>query len=165
MSVNAISSNGSTNVQTAGNLLMQEILQEESGTQSGSGILGLLQDQMTLSSASQQLSQAPTAVTQALSDLLSGQTNVQADLAQVKSYFQQNPQSLSSVLNAVNGDTGTYSSSGALGSVSGLVAALQGASSAGTSDGSLLLSLMNAQTSDPLFGPSDSSSSTQNFLF
>ena len=66
--------------------------------------------------------------------------------------IKQNPDSLTSVLAALQGDTSTYNSSGTVsagGSTSSILAALAGGK--GTSaDRTALLSLLGAQTQDPL---------------
>ena len=133
---------GSNQAQTIGSALLQQLAADESSSQGTSGASGFLGDLMTLSPAAQQLTQAPAAVTQAMSDLLSGKKDVQGDLAQLQSYFQQNPQSLAGLLGSLQGDTGTYSASSATGSASALLTALMNGQS-NASDSSALLGLLS----------------------
>jgi hypothetical protein len=146
MSVTPVGSNGS---QSIGSLLLQQLLSTGAGTSNPSGLAGLLGDQLTLSSASQQLAQAPDAVTQAMSDLFSGQKNIQDDLAQLKSYFQQNPQSLAGVLSSLTGGGGTYGAQTAQGSNGALVAALLGGKNTSSDAKALLTILQGNQSEDP----------------
>jgi hypothetical protein len=153
----SLSSVDATSSQSAANLLIQQLLSSGTSAQGSSGDSGILGDLMTLSPAAQQLTQAPTAVTQAMSDLFSGQQNVQADLVQLKSYFQQNPQSLSAVLSSLQNGTSTYGASGSLGSNSALLAALMNGQSSSSNSGALLTALLGGQSQDPLLASLGSS--------
>jgi len=139
MSVSTVDSN---QTQTIGSALLQQLAANESSSQGTSGASGLLGDLMTLSPAAQQLTQAPAAVTQAVSDLFSGKKDVQGDLAQLRTYFQKNPQGLVSLLSTLQGGTGTYSASSATGSTSALLTALMNGQS-NASDPSALLGLLS----------------------
>jgi hypothetical protein len=133
---------GSNQTQTIGNTLLQQLTADSSSSQGTSGNSGLLGDLLTLSPAAQQLTQAPAAVTQAMGDLFSGHKDVQGDLAQLQTYFQQNPQSLAGLLRSLQGGAGTYSASSATGSTSALLTALLNGQSS-TSDPSALLDLLS----------------------
>ena len=153
MSINSVSSSSSQNISS---LLLQQLLAGESATQNSSDSSGILGDLVSFSSGAKQLAQTPEAVTQAMTDLFSGQTDVQGDVTQLKSYFKQNPQSLVSVLSSLQGGSGTYTSSGSLASL------LSGTSSnSQTQAQTLMSSLLQTQVQDPLLaslGSSDSSS-------
>ena len=154
MTISSIGSNGSQNI---GSLLLQELNANGANSQNATDSSSLLEDLMTLSPAAQQLTKAPDAVTQALSDLFSGQKDPNGDLAQLKSYFQQHPQSLASVLSSLQGTGTTYGVSNSLGSNGALLTALMNKQSS-NSDPSALLSLLNGnQTQDSLFSTLDSS--------
>jgi hypothetical protein len=161
MSVPSVSSSSSQNV---GALLLQQLLAGGSASQDSSGLSGLLGDLMTISPAAQQLTQAPTAVTDAMSDLFTNQTDVQGDLSQLKTYFQQNPQSLASLLSSLQGSTDTYDASGALGSNSSLLSAILNGKGSSSETGALLSALLSSQSMDPLIaslgGSEDGSSSS-----
>ena len=133
---------GSNQAQTIGSTLLQQLAAEESSSQGTSGDSGLLGDLMSLSPAAQQLTKAPDAVTQAMGDLFSGKKDVQGDLAQLQSYFQQNPQSLASLLSSLQGSAGTYSASNSTNSNSALLTALMNGQS-NSSDPSALLGLLS----------------------
>ena len=133
---------GSNQAQTIGNALLQQLTADSSSSQGASGNSGLLGDLLTLSPAAQQLTQAPAAVTQAMGDLFSGHKEVQGDLAQLQSYFQQNPQSLASLLSSVQGGAGTYSASSSTGPASALLTALMNGQN-NASDPSALLGLLS----------------------
>ena len=133
---------GSNQAQTIGSALLQQLAADESSSQGTSGASGFLGDLMTLSPAAQQLTQAPAAVTQAMSDLFSGKKDVQGDLAQLHSYFQQNPQSLAGLLGSLQGGTGTYSATSVSSSASALLTALMNGQS-NASDPSALLGLLS----------------------
>ena len=133
---------GSNQTRTIGSTLLQQLAAEESSSQSTSGDSGILGDLMSLSPAAQQLTQAPDAVTQAMGDLFSGKKDVQGDLALLQSYFQQNPQNLTSLLSSLEGGAGTYSASNATNSSSALLTALMNAQS-NSSDPSALLGLLS----------------------
>jgi lipopolysaccharide biosynthesis regulator YciM len=139
---------GSNNSQSIGSLLLQELNAAGTNTQNPTDLSSILGDLVTLSPAAQQLTKAPDAVTQAMSDLFSGQTDVQGDVAQLKSYFKQNPQSLASVLNSLQGTTATYSASTSLDPSAALLTALMNKQS-NNSDPSALLSLLSATQGQP----------------
>ena len=98
MSVTSVGSNQS---QSIGSQLLQQLMANSSTSQSTT--TGSLEDLLSLSPAAQQLAQAPSAVVNAMGDLLSGQKDVQGDLSQLKSFFQQNPQNLASLLSSLQG--------------------------------------------------------------
>jgi hypothetical protein len=148
VNIASIGSNGSQNI---GSLLLQELNASGTNSQNATGNSSLLDDLLTLSPAAQQLSKAPDTVLQALKDLFSGQKDPSGDLAQVKSYFQQHPDSLASVLSSLQGTTATYSTSNASGVSGALLTALMNKQSS-NSDPSALLSLLSGnQTQDSLF--------------
>jgi hypothetical protein len=160
----SVSTVGSNQAQTIGSLLLQQLAAEQTGSQDTSGDAGLAGDLMTLSPAAKQLSQAPKAVVQAMSDLFSGQTDVSGDLSLLKSYFQQNPQSLSSLLSGLQGGTGTYSASSSADSTTALLTALT-SGKASSSDSSALLSLLlGNQSQDPLFATASAEGSNAGAL-
>jgi len=135
---------GSNQTQTIGNALLQQLTADSSSSQGTSGNSGLLGDLLTLSPAAQQLTQAPAAVTQAMGDLFSGQKDAQGDLAQLQSYFQQNPLSLAGLLSSLQGDAGTYGASSSTGSTSALLTVLMNGQS-NASDPSALLGLLSGK--------------------
>lgn len=147
MSLSPVSSDNS---QSIGSLLLQQLNAASAGTtQDSSGLSGVLGDLLTISPTAQQLTQAPSAVTQALSDILSGQKDVAGDLSQLKAYFQKNPQSLAGVLSSLQG-TSTYGTGGSTAS-SALLTALMNHQSNNSNPASLL-ALLNGNTSqDSLF--------------
>ena len=180
----SVASIGSSNVTSLGQMLLQELTAGGSST-SGSSSLGGggdAADLLSLSNASQSMSQAPAAVTQAMGDLLGSQTDVQGDLTQLKGYFQDNPAALTNVLQSLQG-TGTYDASGSLASGSSdtssllasllasgsgssgdasLLGSLLGSGSDGSDNSSLVASLLGSGSQDPLLAAlsgSDSSSS------
>jgi hypothetical protein len=157
----SISSIGSSQTQIAGNLLLQQLMASGSNSLSTGSSGSLLEDLLTLSPTAQQVSQAPDAVAQAMGDLLSGQTDVQGDLARLKSYFQQNPQGLASLLGSLQGDPATYNNSSATARNALLTALMNGQSN--TSDPTALLSLIQgAQGQSSLFDFLGNSSSESN---
>jgi hypothetical protein len=160
MSVTSVTSNTSS---TIGNAILQQLLGTNGSTQDTAGLSsGTVGDVLSLSTAGQQLAAAPTAVTQAMSDILSGQANVTTDLTTLQGYFKQNPDSLTSVLDALQGNTSTYSSSGTVSagsSTSSILAALAGGKGS-TADRTALLSLLGNQTQDPLLASLGGSSSS-----
>jgi hypothetical protein len=114
-------------------------------------LLSSLQGSGTYSAdGSQAAGTLPTAVSQALGNLLSGSDSADpsSDLSQVQSYFKQNPGSLTSVLTtAANGSSSSASSS--------------------TSPSSLINLLLGGDAEDPLvaaMGGSSSSSSSFSLL-
>jgi hypothetical protein len=165
MSVTPVGSNQS---QSIGSMLLQQLMASGTNSQGTTGTSGALGDLLTLSPAAQQLTQAPAAVTQAMSDLFSGQKDVQGDLAQLKSFFSQNPQQLASVLSSLQGGAGAYGLSNSLGSNSALLTALMNGQS-NASNPAALLSLLGSQGQDSLFsfignsGGGSGSSSTSIF--
>jgi hypothetical protein len=151
MSVVPISSSTAQSSQSIGTQILQQLLSQGSGTQDTSGLAGLFGDMMTLSPAAQQLQQAPSAVTQAMGDLFSGQKDVQGDLAKLKSYFGENPQSLANVLSSLQGTQGTYSSSGTTGGNQALLAALLNGQTSGSNSVNPVSLLMGMSNQDSLF--------------
>jgi hypothetical protein len=142
---------GSNPLQNTGSLLLQQLTAANGASgQNASSSSGVMEDLLTLSSAAQQLAQAPAAVTQAMTDLLSGQKDVQGDLAQLQTFFQKNPQSLASVLGSLQGGAGAYGVSNSLGSNSELLTALMNGQS-NASNPANLLSLLGGQGKDSLF--------------
>lgn len=150
-----ISPVGSTNIQTLRNQLLQQLNATGSGSQditgSSSSALG---DLVTLSPAAQQLAQAPAAVTQAMTDILSGKPVAQGDLAQLKTFLQDNPQSLDSLLNSVKGSASTYGTSSDT-----LVTAFMNQQSNASNPGALLRLLGSHQAQDPLLASLSASAS------
>ena len=156
-----IASLSSGTSQTIGTQLLQQLQAMGTGTQDSSSLTTLLGDNLTLSSTAKQLAQAPTAVTQAMTDLLSAQKDVSGDLAQLKTWFQQNPQRLAGIVSSLQGGTSTYSASSALGSNSALVGSLLSGKNSGAMTGQLLNLLLGTSGSqDPLLASLGDSSST-----
>ena len=122
MSVNLIGTNSS---QSIASVPPQPARMGGPGAQNGAKAASQAGDALKLSPAAQALTQVPSAVSQAMSDILSGQKDVQGDLTQLRSYFQQNPQNLASILGGMQG-AGTYSPSGSLKSTGALESALMG---------------------------------------
>ena len=166
MSVGPVGSNQIQNA--AGQLLQQLMASNSTSPQGASGTSALPGDQLTLSAAAQHLTQAPAAVTQAMSDLLLGQTDVNGDLSQLKSYFQQHPQSLASVLSSLQGGAGAYGVSSSLGSNSALLTAMLNQQSNASNPASLL-GLLGNQGQTSLFSflgdSSNGSSGSSTSLF
>jgi len=148
MSINSV---GSDQSQSIGSLLLQQLNAVGTGTQDANGLSSALGDLLTLSPAAQQLTKAPEAVTQAMTDLFSGQKDVSGDLAQLKTYFEQNPQSLSGVLSSLQGGNPTYGAAGGLGSNAALLTALMNGQSNGTNAGALQNFFNGTQNQDSLF--------------
>jgi hypothetical protein len=147
MSVTPVGSNPN---QSIGSLLLQQLMAADGGgSQAANAPSGPLSDLLTLSPAAQRLSQAPNAVAKAMGDLLSSQNDVQGDLAQVKSYFQKNPQGLASVLSSLQGSGGLNGTSNPVSSSTLLTALMNGQANA--SNPAALLSLMGGQGQDSLF--------------
>jgi hypothetical protein len=156
MSINPV---GSDQSQSIGSLLLQQLNANSTSAQGSNGLSGVLGDLLSLSPAAQQLTKAPEAVTKAMTDLLSTQKDVAGDLAQLKTYFEQNPQSLAGVLGSLQGGTTTYGSAG-LGSNAALLSALIHGQS-GASSTALLNLLNGSQGQETLFsfmGDSDNGS-------
>ena len=157
MSINAVNSNNS---QTIGSLAMQLLEGNAANTQTN-GLTSSPSDLLTLSSAAQQLNQAPAAVTQALSDLLSGQKDITGDVAQVKSYFQANPQSLATVMNSLKGSApAAYSAANSSAVTTASLSALMKGQQHNPNTSALMGLLSGTQSQDPLFGSTDSTSSS-----
>lgn len=148
MSVSSVGSNASPSI---GTLLLQQLAAMGTNTQDASGQTGLLGDLLTLSPAAQQLTKAPDAVTKALTDLLSGQKDTAGDLAQLKAYFQKNPQGLVSVLNSLKGGNSVNGTAGSLGSNSALLTALMNGQSNNSNPASLLSLLKSNGNQTSLF--------------
>jgi hypothetical protein len=160
LSITSIGSNAS---QTIGSLLLQQLAATGSSTQATTGSADGLGDLLTLSPAAQQLAQAPAAVTQALTDLLTTQADVKGDLAQVKGYFQQHPEGLASLLSSLQGGT---AATGSAQDRNLLLAALMNGQSR-ASDPSSLLTLLGGTGQTTLFdalGGSDTGSSSDSIL-
>ncbi len=156
-----ITSLSASTSQTLGAQLMQQLQATGPGSQDLTGLSSLLEDNLSLSPAAKQLAQAPTAVTLAMTDLLSTQKDVSGDLAQLKTWFQQNPQSLAGIVSSLQGGSSTYSASAALGSNSALVASLLGGKHSGAVTSNLLNLLLGTSGSqDPLLAALGDSSST-----
>lgn len=145
-----ISSVGSNSPQSIASQLLQQLNATGPTSQTTGGLMDLLGDQVTLSPAAQQLSQAPAAVTKALSDLLSGKKAASGDLAQLQSYLKANPGNLSSLLSGAQGSSTAYGIDGASGSTDALVTALMNHQSNFSNPGSLLGLLGGGQNPDPL---------------
>ena len=141
----------SNQTQAIGSALLQQLAAGLSTSQSSSGESGLLGDLLTLSPTAQKLTQAPAAVTQAMGDLLSGHKDVQGDLAQLQSYFQQNPQNLTSLLSDLQGGAGTYGASSSKDSASTLLTALLNGQSNASDPSALLGLLSGTQGQNTLF--------------
>ena len=124
-----ISAVGSKNTQSLARQLLQQLNATGTPSQTTQGLSGLAGDQVTLSPAAQRLSQAPAAVTQALSDLLVGKKAAPGDLAQLQGYLKADPEGLGSLLGEVQGSVTTA-----------------GAASADNSTDSLLTALVNHQS-------------------
>jgi hypothetical protein len=146
----SVTSIGSSDSQSIGSLVLQSLLSSNSNSADSNGLSGILGDLMSLSPASTQLAKAPAEVTQAMNDLFSSQADVPGDLTKLKSYFQDNPQTLASVLGTLQGKGTTYSPSGALGSNPALLSALAKAQAGGTDTSGLVQYLMGGASSDPL---------------
>jgi hypothetical protein len=164
MSINPVASSSvaSTNIQTLRDQLLQQLNATGSSSQdtnSGSSPLG---DLLTLSTAAQQLTQAPAAVTQAMTDLLSGKQVAQADLTQLQTFLQNNPQSLSSLISSIQASKSTYGAANASGASDTLLTALMNQQSNASNPADLLSLLGSSQTQDPLLASLGDSSSGSN---
>ena len=140
-----IGSVGSTSIQTLRNQLLQQLNATGSGSQDLTGSASPLGDLLTLSPAAQQLAQAPAAVTQAMTDILAGKKAAPEDLAQLKTFLQNNPQSLDGLLSSVQGSLSTQGAASDT-----LVTALLNQQSNASNPGSLLRLLGSNQAQDPL---------------
>lgn len=160
MSVPAVGSNGSQSVQS---LLLQQLMASQGGQPST--LPDALSDLLNLSPAARQLSQAPAAVTQAMGDLLTAQKDVQGDLAKLKAYFQDHPQSLTSLLGTLQGGA-TYAPSGAVGGNGAMLAALMKGQANNPKAGALLSAFLGMQNQNPLLASlSDSDTGSGNSAF
>jgi hypothetical protein len=138
-----------------------QLLQNQAASTQNNGVTGSSGDLLTLSNAAQQLNQAPAAVTQALQDLLSGQTDITGDVEKVKSYFKANPQSLATVMNSLKGSaTATYSATNSTAVTTASLAALMQGQQHNPNTSALLSLLSSTQSTDPLYGSTDSSGSS-----
>jgi hypothetical protein len=153
MSINPVASSSvaSTNIQTLRDQLLQQLSTTGSGSQDASSGSSPLGDLLTLSPAAQQLTQAPTAVVQAMTDILSGKKVAQGDLGQLQAFLQNNPQSLSSLISGIQASKSTYGAASASGASDTLLTALMNQQSNASNPGDLLSLLGNNQTQDPLF--------------
>lgn len=157
MSVNSVGSNDTSSI---GGLLLQQLAASSASSKDGNGLSGVLGDLLTLSPAAQQLSKAPEAITQAMSDLFSGKKDVSGDIAQLQSYFKQNPQSLTNVLSTLQGNTSTYSASGSTRASNAMVEALMKGKDYGSNTGAILNALLGIQNQNPLLSNAENSSSS-----
>lgn len=149
MSVNSVDY---TSSQSIGSLVLQQLMGEESASESSSNLSGILDDLVSISSTGQKLSQAPDAVVQAMADLFSGQEDVQGDISLLKSYFQENPDGLANVLTTMENGTSTYDALGKL--------------SSSSDNSALLKALLGSQSQNSLLdylGDSASGSSSSGF--
>lgn len=138
-----IGSVGSTSLQTLRNQLLQQLNATGSGASDLTGSASPLGDLLTLSPAAQQLAQAPAAVTQAMTDILAGKKVAPENLAQLKTFLQNNPQSLDGLLSSVQGNTqGTASAT--------LLTAFMNQQSNASNPAALLRLLGSDQNQDPL---------------
>jgi hypothetical protein len=165
MSISPVASSpvGSTNIQTLRDQLLQQLNATGSGSQdtssSGSSPLG---DLLTLSPAARQLAQAPAAVTQAMTDLLSGKQVAQGDLAQLQTFLQSNPQGLSSLISNAQASKSTYGVSNSSGASDNLLTALMNQQSNASNPADLFSLLGNNQSQDPLLASLGDSGSSSN---
>ena len=105
MSLNPI---GSSSSQAVTNRLLQKLPPPGASAAEPDNFSGILGDLMSISSSTPPAAKAaaeapPPAVSQAMNDLLSGQKDVQGDLGLLKGYFAQSPQSLNSLMGALQG--------------------------------------------------------------
>jgi hypothetical protein len=164
MSISPVASSqvASTNIQTLRDQLLQQLSATGSGSQDLSGGSSPLGDLLTLSPAAQQLTQAPAAVTQAMTDLLSGKQVAQADLAQLQTFLQGNPQGLSSLISSAQAGKSTYGVSSSSGASDNLLTALMNQQSNASNPADLLSLLGNSQSQDPLLASLGDSGSGSN---
>ena len=149
-----IGSVGSTSIQTLRNQLLQQLNATGSASPDLTGSSSPLGDLLTLSPAARQLAQAPAAVTQAMTDILAGKSPAQEDLAQLKTFLQNNPQSLDGLLNSVQGSLSTHGAASDT-----LLTAFMNQQSHASNPGALLGLLGNNQNQDPLLAGLDDSGS------
>ena len=145
MTINSV---GSSTPQNIARQLLQQLNATGTTSQNTEGPMGLLGDQLNLSPAAQQLSQAPAAVTQALRALLAGKKAVPGDLAQLQGYLQANPEALSGLLSGTQGSAATYGTAHASASTDALVTALMNHQSNFSNPGALLGLLGGDSTQD-----------------
>ena len=113
----AINSVGSGSPQAVTNRLLQKLPPPGAGAAEPDDFSAVLGDLMTLSPNASAAGKAeaappPPAVRQAMSDLFNGQKDVQGDLAQLKGYFAQSPQTLDSLMGALQGGGSAQAGSG-----------------------------------------------------
>lgn len=114
----AINSVGSSSPQAVSNRLLQKLPPPGAAGGEPDNFSAVLGDLMTLSPTASAPSKAaappppPPAVSQAMSDLFNGQKDVPGDLAQLKGYFAQSPQTLNSLMGALQGGGETEGSAG-----------------------------------------------------
>jgi hypothetical protein len=161
MTINPVASStvASTNIQTLRDQLLQQLSATGSGSQDLSGGSTPLGDLLTLSPVAQQLTQAPAAVTQAMTDLLSGKQVAQADLTQLQTFLQSNPQSLSSLISSAQASKSTYGISNSSGASDNLLTALMNQQSNASNPADLFSLLGNNQTQDPMLASLNDSGS------
>ena len=160
MTLNAVHSSSS---QTIGSMAMQLLQNQAASTQSTglTGLTGSTGDLLSLSSAAQQLTQAPAAVTQALQDLLSGQKDITGDATKLKSYFKANPQSLATVMNSLKGSAAaTYSATNSNAVTAASLKALMQGQQHNPNTSALLSLYLGNQNQDPMFASTDSTGSS-----
>ena len=164
MSISPVASStvASTNIQTLRDQLLQQLSTTGSGSQDLSGSSSALGDLLTLSPAAQQLTQAPAAVTQAMTDLLSGKQVAQGDLAKLQTFLQANPQSLSSLISSAQASKSTYGVSSSSGASDNLLTALMNQQSNASNPADLISLIGNSQSQDPLLASLGDTGSSSN---
>src|SRR5664279_1859288 len=155
-----IGSVGSTSIQTLRDQLLQQLNTTGSSSQDTSGGSSPLGDLLTLSPAAQQLTQAPPAVAQAMTDILAGKKVAQGDLAQMQTFLQNNPQSLSSLISGIQASKSTYGVSSSSGASDNLLTAFMNQQSNASNPADLFSLLGNNQTQDPLLASLNDSGSS-----
>lgn len=128
----------STSIQTLRDQLLQQLSAPGSRVQDLGGTSGVLGDQLNLSQAAQQLAQAPAALTQAMTGLLSGKQVAQAELTQLQAFLQKNPQGLSSLISSAQAGKSTYGVSNSSGASDNLLTALMNQQSSASNPANLL---------------------------
>jgi len=118
--------------------ILQGLFSSTTASSSVSSLTAALVDMVSLSSAGQEMAQAPAVVTQAMSDLFTNPASTGTGLSVLTAYFQQNPDSLVSVLQALQGGAGTYSAAGLLGSSTSVTSALIQAQVSSQASGAML---------------------------
>ena len=162
MSTPSIDSNNLSYSRIIPNVLLQQLTSPGTSSKSTNSFSNLMEDLVTLSPAAQQMLQAPTAVVKAMGDLFAEQKDTPGDLLQLKTYFQQNPQSLANVLSSLEGGTLTYSNSGTLSSSGDLLTYLMNNKSSVSQPGSLINMLLGTTVQDSLFSSLVNSGNTSN---